>query len=194
MISIEDIKSLRDKTGISIALCKKALEEAKGDEKKAMLILRAKSSDAAEKKSGRTLAAGTIASYVHGEGKVAVLLELSTETDFVAKTDEFKALARELAMQVAATRPKYATEAGIPKEDVKKARTMFAKDAKGKPKELKEKIISGKLAAHFQDSVLLSQMSIRDPERSVKDMIDGAIQKFGEKIAVTRFTRYSISD
>ncbi len=189
-ISIDVLKALRDKTGVSVAQCKKALEEAGGDVDKAEVILKKKSAGAAEKKADRELGAGWIGSYVH-DGAIGAMVLLSCETDFVAKNPEFGALAREVAMQVAATDPKFAVDTEIP-EDAKKAATeVFQKEVEGKPEDMKAKILEGKLASYFRDSVLLDQPYIKDESKTIRDLLNEATQKFGERVEVTKFSRFS---
>lgn len=191
MITTEQIKQLRDKTGVSVMQCKKALEEAGGDMDKALIILRKKGSDIASKKSDRTLGSGRIASYIHGNGAVGSLVELSSETDFVSKNDEFYALAYNIAMQVVATNPAYLKASDVTEEEKKKATEVFEKEVVGKPEDIKEKIIKGKLDSYFADKILLEQPFIKDGNIKIKDLIESAIQKFGEKIEVARFARFS---
>lgn len=187
----EALKTLREATGISVMQCKKALDEAGGDMEKALVILRKKGGEAASKKSDRELGAATIGSYVHSTYEVAALVVLASETDFVAKNAEFIALAKELAMQVAATNPKALTREEIPENDVAKAREVFQAEAKDKPADMQEKIVEGKLNAYFKEQILLEQSFIKNPERTVNDLLNDAIQKFGEKIAIRSFTRVS---
>lgn len=189
-ISTDVVKALRDKTGVSVMQCRKALEEAGGDLEKAEVILRKKSGAAADKKADRELAAGAIGSYVH-EGVIGSMVVLSCETDFVARNPEFPALARDIAMQVAATNPTYANITDVPEETVAKAREVFEKELDGKPEEMKEKIMEGKLASYFSDQVLMSQPYIKDESKTIKDLITEASQKFGERVEVTRFARFS---
>jgi elongation factor Ts len=191
-ITSEAIKALRDQTGISVMQCKKALEEAGGDMEKALVILRKKGGEAAAKKSDRELGAGAIGSYVHSTHEVGAMVVLSSETDFVAKNQEFVALAREIAMHVAATNPKALTREEISAEEVEKAREVFAKEAEGKPADMIEKIVEGKLNAYFKEQVLLSQSFIKDPERTIEDLLNGATQKFGERVAIRSFHRLSV--
>lgn len=188
---MEVIKALRDKTGISVMQCKKALEEADGDIAKAEVIIRKRSAAAAEKKSDRELAAGAVGTYVH-EGVIGALVLLSCETDFVAKNPEFSALARELAMQVAATGPKYASMEDVSEEAKQAALSVFAEEVKGKPEEMREKILEGKLASYFQSQVLLEQPFIKDETKTVRDLLNGATQKFGERVALGGFSRLSL--
>lgn len=190
-ISIDVIKALRDKTGVSVAQCKKALEEAGGDIDKAEVLLRKKSGAAAEKKADRELAAGAIGVYVH-DGVIGAMVVLSCETDFVARNPEFPLLAREIAMQVAATNPTYDRMERVPEEEIAKARAVFEKEVEGKPEDMKAKILEGKLASYFSGSVLMSQPYIKDESKTVNDLITQASQKFGERVEVTRFARFSV--
>ncbi len=192
MITTEQVKMLRDRTGLSIMQCHKALEESNGDIEKAVIILQKRSGEVAQKKSDRTLGAGTIASYIHGAGSVGAIVELSCETDFVSKNEEFKALAYDLAMQVAASDPQFLKVEDVSEEARKTALEVFAKEAEGKPEDLKQKILDGKLLAYFGERSLYEQEFIKNPEMKVKDLITGAIQKFGERIEIRRFVRFSI--
>lgn len=191
-ISTEVIKQLRDATGVSIMQCKKALEEVDGDIEKAKVILQKYSKAAADKKSDRTLGAGAIASYIHQGGKVGSLVELMCETDFVSKNEEFQALAKDIAMHVAALTPQFLRKEDIKEEDMVAAKEVYKEEVEGKPEELKEKILQGKLDAYFNEKTLLEQAFIKNPDKTIKAMLDEAIQKFGEKVEITRFTRYSI--
>ncbi|MBI2410157.1 elongation factor Ts [Candidatus Kaiserbacteria bacterium] len=190
-ITTNIIKQLRDKTGISVMQCRKALEEAGGDIAQAEVILRKRSSEAAEKKADRALKAGTIGSYVH-EGAIGAMLALSCETDFVAKNPEFVALARELAMQVAATDPRYASVAEIPSEVRDAAISVFEKEVADKPADMQAKILEGKLMSYFRDQVLLEQPFIKDEGKTIQSLLNEATQKFGERIEVGRFARLSV--
>lgn len=185
------IKELRDKTGVSVMQCKKALEEAGGDIAQAEVILRKRSAASAEKKQDRLLAAGAIGSYVH-DGAIGAMAVLSSETDFVAKNPEFAALAREIAMQIAATAPAYARMEDIPEEKREAALAVFSKEVEGKPEEMKAKIIEGKLASFFRDQVLMESPYIKDESKTVRDLLNEAAQKFGERIEVSAFSRLSV--
>lgn len=191
-ITMEQIKELRDKTGVSVMQCKKALEESGGEMDKALIILRKKGSDIASKKSDRTLGSGRIASYIHGNGNIGSLVELSSETDFVSKNDEFYALAHDIAMQVAATNPTYLKKEDVTEEEKNKALEVFEKEVVGKPAEIKEKILQGKLDSYFADKILLEQPFVKDGNIKIKNLIETAIQKFGEKIEIARFVRFSV--
>lgn len=189
-ITTEIVKELRDKTGVSVMQCKKALEEAGGDLAKAEVILKKRSGAAADKKADRELAAGAIGTYVH-DGAIGAMVLLSSETDFVSKNPEFGALAREIAMQVAATNPKYLTSSMIPSEARDAATAVFEGEMKGKPEEMKAKIMEGKLSSYFADQVLLDMPYIKDETKTVKDLLNEATQKFGERVEISQFARFS---
>jgi len=196
MITTEQIKELRDKTGISVMQCKKALEEAGGDQEKALTILRSKGKEIASKKGERALGAGAVASYIHATGTVGVLLELHCESDFVAKNDEFKALAYDIAMHTAALNPKFVSSVHVSDEERASATQMFSEEVakSGKPKDIQAKMLEGKLGTYFKEQTLLDQPFVKNPDITIKGIIDGAIQKFGERIEVARFARFSVLD
>ncbi|HEY4502671.1 MAG TPA: elongation factor Ts [Candidatus Paceibacterota bacterium] len=193
MVSIDIVKELRERTGISVMQCKKALEEANGNVEQALVILRKHAVKAAEKKGDRTLGAAIIQAYIHNN-EVGAMVELSCETDFVAKNEDFIALAREIAMHIAASNPQSINREDLNKESYKAAQEVFEKELADKPENIKSKIMQGKLDAYTKEIVLLEQPFIKDQERSIKDLIEEATQKFGEKIAVTRFARFSARD
>ncbi len=193
MITTDQIKKLRDETGVSVMQCKKALEEAEGDLEKAKIILRKISKQTADKKAGRTLGAGVIASYIHGNGSVGSMLELLCETDFVARNDEFKALAKDIAMHVTALAPEYLKMEDIKEEDKAKARELFEKDLTGKPEEIRGKILESKLTSYFGEKVLLEQIFIKNPEINIRALVEQVSQKFGERMEIGRFARFSIN-
>ncbi|OHA16969.1 MAG: hypothetical protein A3H57_03435 [Candidatus Taylorbacteria bacterium RIFCSPLOWO2_02_FULL_43_11] len=192
MFTTEDVKKLRDQTGISIMQCRKALEEAGGNFDKATLILRKKGADVAAKKADRTLAAGVVASYIHGNGGIGSMVELYCETDFVSGNEDFKKLAYDIAMHVAASNPEFLKADDITEDAKNLAKEVFQKEVEGKPADMKAKILDGKLKAYFSERVLLDQPFIKNPELSVRGLIEGAVQKFGEKIEIGKFTRFSI--
>lgn len=196
MITTEQIKELRDSTGISVMQCKKALEEAGGDSAKALVILRKKSGELAAKKVDRTFGAGTIQAYVHSTGRVASLVELVCETDFVSGNEEFKTLARNIAMHVTASNPKFLNKDEITEEVKSTAREVFMKEiadsGKKVPKDMEEKILEGKLTTYFAEMVLLNQPFIKNPEVTIEALVAAAVQKFGEKIAIARFNRFAV--
>jgi elongation factor Ts len=191
-ITTEQIKELRDRTGISVMQCKKALEEAGGDMDKAVIILRKQGAANAAKKSDRSLGAGAIVSYIHGTGTVGVMLELGCETDFVSGNTDFKAIGYDIAMHIAAQNPEFISSDQIDENAKQKAAEVFAKEVEGKPEDMKAKILEGKISAYFKERVLMEQPFIKNPEITVGDLINGAVQKFGEKTQIVRFTRYAI--
>ncbi len=191
-ITTAQLKELRDATGISVMQCRKALEEAGGDMTKARIILERKGGEAALKKSDRTLGAGVIGSYVHSTHEVAAFVHLACETDFVAKNEEFIALARAIAMQVAAQNPHYISREEVNAEELEKAKQVFVEEVKGKPADIQEKILAGKLDAYFRDRILLEQPFIKEPEKTIGDLINTAVQKFGEHTVVAKMYRISV--
>lgn len=192
-ITTDRIKELRDKTGISIMQCRKALEEAQGDMEKALIILQKNSKSIASKKSDRTLGAGTVASYIHGAGTVGSMVLLACETDFVAKNEGFKEIAKDIAMHIAALDPQFLNKESIDENARAKAAEVFAEEVKNKPEAMREQILKGKLDAYFGERTLLDQTFIKNPDMTISGLIEGAVQKFGEKIEVVKFVRYSVS-
>lgn len=192
MISTEQVKDLRDRTGISVMQCKKALEEANGDVEKALILLKKKGADVAGKKADRVFKSGTIASYVHGAGTVASMVLLRCETDFVARNEEFRDLAYSIAMQIAATKPEYIKMEDVSDESKETVMKAFEKDVVGKTGDMKEKILAGKVAAYFKERVLLEQPYIKNEEQTVSELLSSAIQKFGEKIDIGQYTRFAV--
>jgi elongation factor Ts len=192
MITTEQVKALRDQTGVSVMQCKKALEEAGGDTEKALVILRKKSGELAAKKGDRTFKAGTVQAYIHANGSVGAIVELDCETDFVSNNEEFKVLARDIAMHVTATNPKFVSINDITEADKKTAKEVFEGEVKGKPEAVRQKILDGKLDSYFGEMVLLNQPFIKNPEITIQALLDAAVQKFGEKTAVARFRRFKI--
>ena len=193
MITTEQVKELRDRTGISIMQCKKALEEVGGDMEKAIIVLSKQSKKIAEKKSERKLGSGVINSYIHAGGSAGALVELFCESDFVAKNEDFKALAYDIAMHITAAMPEFLKSEDINPEIKAKAAEVFESEVADKPAEMREKILEGKLNAHFKEKVLMEQSFIKNPEKTITTLVDEAIQKFGEKIEVGRFVRFSIN-
>jgi elongation factor Ts len=194
MVSIELIKQLRQETDISLAQCKKALEESNGDIEKAKEILKKKGESIAAKKSDREVSAGIIDAYIHGEGKVGVMIELLCETDFVARGDAFKELSHEILLQIASMGPKYVSEGEIPEEVLNKEKEIFLEQMKddNKPDDIKEKIIQGKLDKFKKGVCLLSQPWVKDDSRTIQELINDYIAKLGENIIVKSFTRYEL--
>lgn len=191
-ITTDLIKTLRDATGVSVMQCKKALEEAGGDMEKARVILAKLSATAASKKGDRTLGAGTVGIYLHSNGLVGAMVELDCETDFVSKNEGFVTLARDIAMHVSATNPQFRTMAEVPADQIETASAVFAKDTEGKPEDIKAKILEGKLASYFAEKVLVEQAFIKNPDQTITDLLQEAIQKFGEKVEIVRFARFGV--
>ena len=192
MTTTEDIKALRELTGVSIMQCKKALEEAGGDMEKAKVILRKESAAIAAKKSDRTLGAGVAAAYTHAGGSVVGAVVLSCETDFVAKNEDFSKLAYDIAMHVAAMSPQFISREDVQDEDIAAARSVFEEEAKDKPADMREKIVEGKIDSFLKEKVLLDQPFVKDNARTIKDLIEEAVQKFGEKTEVTQIERLAV--
>jgi elongation factor Ts len=194
MITADAVKELRQRSGAGMMDCKRALEESGGDLERAMDVLRARGAAGAAKRAGREAREGVVEAYVHLGGKIGVLLELNCETDFVAKTDEFRALARNLAMQVAAADPAAVDREGVPAELLERERAIYREQAEatGKPAAVVEKIVAGKLEKFYAETVLLEQPFIRDPDRTVRDLIQETAAKVGENVVVRRFARFAV--
>jgi len=193
-ITTADIKALREATGLSVMQCRKALEEAGGDMEKARIILQKKGGEIALKKGDRVLGAGCIAAYIHASGTIGVMLELSCETDFVGKNPEFKQVAYDIAMHVAATNPSYLKREDISAEERTKVSETFKNEVKDKPAEMQDKILAGKVDAYFADKVLLEQTFIKNPDQTIQDVVNGAVQKFGERTEIRRYVRFAVSE
>ena len=191
-ITTDTIKSLRDETGVSIMQCKKALEEAGGDVEKAKVILRKQSAAIASKKADRTLGAGVAAAYTHAGGAVVGAVVLACETDFVSKNEEFSKLAYDIAMHVAAMNPQFRSRDDVQEADVKAAREVFTTEAANVPEAAREKAITGKMDSFLKERVLLEQPFVKDGNITIRELIDTAVQKFGEKIELVRFERLSV--
>jgi len=193
-ISAQDVKALRDRTAAGIMDCKNALQEADGDPEKAIDLLRTRGAAKAAKRAERKASEGTIGTYVHHNGKVAVLMELNSETDFVAKNPEFQQLARDLAMHIASAAPLAVSAENVPAADVERERQVYLAQVaeEGKPENIREKIVEGKLSKWFKETTLLEQSFVKDPELSIKELIDSVSAKTGEKISVARFVRFQV--
>jgi elongation factor Ts len=198
-VRAESVKDLRDKTGAGFMDCKKALSEAGGDFEQAIRWLREKGLAAAAKKAGRATSEGLIGTYLHAGGRIGVLVEVNCETDFVAKTSEFQALVKDLAMQVAAASPalpRFVRREEVSAETIDQEREIYRTQARstGKPDKVVEKIVDGKIDKFLSDICLLEQPFIRDPEKSVKDVVNETIAKLGENIHVCRFVRFQLGE
>jgi len=190
------VKTLRERTGAGMMECKAALTEAKGDLEAAIDILRKRGLSQAAKKAGRSMGEGLIGSYIHLGGKIGVLVELNCESDFVARTDDFQTLLKEIALQVAAASPQYARREDVPTDVLDRERGIYRAqmEASGKPANVIDKIIEGKLNSFYSQVVLLDQPSIRDPKVTISQMVQAAIAKLGENISVARFVRFKVGD
>lgn len=192
MATTEEIKALRDETGVSIMQCKRALEEAAGDVEKAKVLLRKASAAIATKKSDRELGAGVAAAYVHAGGSVVGAVVLACETDFVSKNEEFSKLAYDIAMHVAAMKPQFKTKDDVKDTDVRAAKEVFTEEAANVPTEKRDMVVQGKLDAYLKERVLLEQPFVKNGDITIRELIDTHMQKFGEKIEITRFERLSV--
>lgn len=195
-IGAAEVKELRDKTGAGMMDCKRALVESNGDVEKAVEILREKGLASAAKKSGRIAAEGIVESYIHTGGRIGVLIEVNCETDFVAKTPEYKAFVRDLAMQVAASKPLYVSRDEVPADIIAKEREILRAQAlaEGKPEKIVDKMVDGRIDKYYKEFCLLEQPFVKDPDRSVQDVVTERIAVIGENISVRRFARYEMGE
>ena len=192
-VDMESVKELRTRTGAGMMDCKNALAEC-GEVEKAVDYLREKGLAKAAKKASRSASQGLVFSYIHTNGKIGVLLELNCETDFVAKTDEFNKLGREICMQIAAANPQYINIEDVPAEDLEREKEIYRKMAleEGKPEHLVDKIADGKVNSFYEDNCLMGQNYIRDPKVKIKDLVIAGIAKLGENIVIRRMARFAI--
>jgi len=190
------VKELREKSGVGMMDCKKALTEVDGDLERALVYLREKGLAAAAKRAGRTAADGVVASYIHAGGKIGVLIEVNCETDFVARTEDFQGLVKELAMQIAAANPRYVRREEVPTDVLAQERSIYAAQAanSGKPAAVIEKMVNGKVEKFFADVCLLEQPFIKDPDKQVSQLISDAVAKLGENVVVRRFARFQLGE
>jgi len=199
-ITAAAVKSLREKTGAGMMECKNALTEAGGNEEQAIDFLRKRGLASAKKKEGRVAAEGAVGSYIHMGGKVGVLVEVNCETDFVARTDEFQSLIKDIAMHVAAAEPRYVSRDEVPANDVDKEREIARAQAKNDPKNANkpdtviDKIVEGRLNKFYEEAVLLDQPFVKDPAKTVGDLLTEKVSKTGERITVRRFSRYKMGE
>ena len=196
MVTPSDVAKLRAMTGVGMMDCKKALAETNGDMDKAVDYLREKGMAAAAKKADRIAAEGVVGSYIHMGGKIGVLVEVNCETDFVAKSDKFQALVKDIAMQIAAAKPLYVSEAEVPAEELEKEKEILTVQARneGKPEAIIAKMVEGRLKKYYADFCLLDQPFVKDSDKTVQQIINEAILSIGEKISVRRFTRYEMGE
>ncbi|MFH1856624.1 MAG: translation elongation factor Ts [Candidatus Omnitrophota bacterium] len=189
-----EVMKLREKTGAGVMDCKKALAQSEGDIEKAVEYLRKKGLELKARRASKAAKEGRVESYVHLNNKIGVLIELNCETDFVARTEDFKELSRDLAMQVAATVPLYIDKSEIPDAVIEKEKDLYRAQAEGKPEKVKDKIVEGKLEKFFQEVCLLNQLFIKDTAMTVGNYIDAKVAKIGENVVVRRFVRYQLGE
>jgi elongation factor Ts len=196
MITAGMVKDLRERTGAGMMDCKKALTEVNGDMEKAVDFLREKGLAAAAKRAGKVAAEGLVEAYIHGGGRIGVLLELNCETDFVAKTEAFKALAKDIAMQVAAANPSYVRREEVPTDVIEHEREVLRVQAinEGKPANIAEKMVQGRVEKFYKEVCLMEQVFIKDTEKTIAQLITESISKIGENISIRRFTRYHLGE
>ncbi len=195
-VSAQEVKELRDRSGVGMMDCKKALVEANGDIDKAFDILRKSGIAKAKKKSGRDAKEGIVFSYIHPGAKLGVLLEINCETDFVANTDDFKDLAKEVSMHIAATSPISIQREDVDESVIQKEKDIFSEQAKksGKPENIIEKMVEGRLNKFYQESVLLEQNFVKDPSKTIKELVAEKVGVLGENIIISNFSRYQIGE
>ncbi len=195
-VTAQMVKELREKTGAGMLDCKKALDEANGDIDKASEILREKGLAAAAKKAGRVATEGAVESYIHAGGRIGVLVEINCETDFVAKTDQFKEFVRDVAMQIAAASPRYVRKEEVPQEDLDKEREILRSQAlnEGKPEKIVEKMVEGRLGKYYEEYCLLEQSYIKDPDKTIAQLVNEKISTIGENISIRRFVRFELGE
>ena len=196
MFTAQDVVKLRASTGAGMMDCKKALTESDGNFDKAVLWLREKGIAAAAKKADRIAAEGAVASYIHMGGKIGVLVEINCETDFVARSDQFKTLLNDIAMQIAAANPKYVTIEEVPAEEVEKEKEILTAQSinEGKPANVVEKMVEGRIHKFYKEICLMEQDFVKDPSKSVKEIVNEAVLSIGEKINIRRFVRYEMGE
>ncbi len=194
--TLAQVKELRERTGAGVVDCQKALAESSGDVEKAIVFLREKGLAAAAKRAGRTAAQGLVNAYIHGGGKIGVLVEVNCETDFVARTDEFQRLVKDIAMQVAAANPRYVRRDEVSEAERERERGIYRAQTvqSGKPAAVVERIVAGKLEKFYSEACLLEQPFIRDPAKTVEQLVKDAVARTGENIVVRRFARFQIGE
>ena len=190
------VKELRERNGAGMMDCKKALAATEGDMDKAIDFLREKGLAAAAKKAGRIAAEGLVESYIHGGGRIGVLVEVNCETDFVAKTDAFKSLVKDIAMHIAAANPSYLRREEVPAAELEHEKMVLSEQARneGKPEKIIEKMVTGRIEKYYKEVCLLEQPFVKDPDKTISDLITESIAKIGENIAIRRFTRYQLGE
>ncbi len=196
MITASDVKALREKTGAGMMDCKNALTQCDGNVDEAIKVLREKGLASAAKKAGRIAAEGVVESYIHMGGKIGVLVEVNCETDFVAKTPAFKTLVKDIAMQIAAANPIYLEAADVPADVIENEKEILRVQAlaEGKPEKIIDKMVEGRIQKYYKEFCLVEQPFVKDPDKSIKDLVSEKIGEMGEKISIRRFTRYEMGE
>ncbi|MCD8359318.1 MAG: translation elongation factor Ts [Acidaminococcaceae bacterium] len=190
------VKELRERTGAGMMDCKKALSATDGDLEKAIDFLYEKGLATAAKKAGRVAAEGLVEAYIHGGGRIGVLVEVNCETDFVAKTDAFKELVKDIAMHIAATNPSYLKREEVPTAELEHEQAVLAEQARneGKPEKIIEKMVAGRIEKYYKEVCLMEQPFVKDPDKTISDLITESIAKIGENISIRRFSRYQLGE
>lgn len=196
MVSAAMVKELRERTGAGMMDCKKALAEVNGDMDKAIEFLREKGLAAAAKKAGRIAAEGLVDAYIHGAGRIGVLVEVNCETDFVAKTDEFKTFVRDIAMHIAAAKPEYVKREEVPGDIIEREQKIYKAQAmeEGKPENIAEKMVSGRIEKYYKEVCLYEQVYVKNPDLTIEKFVNEKIAKIGENISIRRFVRYEMGE
>ncbi|MBD0380326.1 translation elongation factor Ts [Paenibacillus sedimenti] len=195
-VTAAQVKELREKTGAGMLDCKKALEEANGDLTKAAELLREKGLSAAANKAGRIATEGAVESYIHAGGKVGVLVEINCETDFVGKTDQFKAFCRDIAMHIAAASPAYVRREEVPTEALEKEKEILRNQAlnEGKPEKIVDKMVEGRIGKYYEEYCLMEQPFVKDPDKTIEQLLNEKIATIGENISIRRFVRFALGE
>ncbi len=196
MISASKVKELRELTGVGMMDCKRALQETNGDIEKAVELLREKGLSAAAKKAGRIAAEGIVESYIHMGGKIGVMVEVNCETDFVAKTAEFKTFVRDIAMHIAASNPQFLSKAEVPEDVIEKEKEILRAQAlnEGKPEKIVDKMVEGRIDKYFKEVCLLEQPFVKDADKTINDLVNERVAEIGEKVSIRRFVRYQMGE
>ncbi|ACX66383.1 MULTISPECIES: translation elongation factor Ts [Bacillales] len=195
-VTASAVKELRERTGAGMLDCKKALDETNGDIEKAIAVLREKGLSAAANKAGRVATEGVVESYIHGGGRIGVLVEINCETDFVGKTDQFKEFARDIAMHIAAANPKYVRREEVPSDELEKEKEILKNQAlnEGKPEKIVEKMVEGRINKYYEEYCLLEQPFIKDPDKTISTLLNEKISTIGENISIRRFARFELGE
>ncbi|MFB5673625.1 translation elongation factor Ts [Paenibacillus terreus] len=195
-VNASAVKELREKTGAGMLDCKKALEETNGDIEKAIEFLREKGLAAAANKAGRIATEGVVESYIHGGGRIGVIVEINCETDFVAKTDQFKEFARDIAMHIAASNPRYVRREEVAADEIEKEKEILKAQAlnEGKPEKIVEKMVEGRIGKFYEEFCLMEQAFIKDPDKTIATLLNEKISTIGENISIRRFVRYELGE